>query len=142
MGWGSGVSYPPGYYLDFLCVLRVLCGWPHPLKNPRADPLYRGMTHRHFPSRIWLLSLLLPLAAQAQIGVRHFEAPLDQSHWKVTGTPLECRLSHAIPGWGEAVFSRPAGGSLSVRLEPARQDSQAGPVALAPRSDPRLGPSC
>ena len=79
------------------------------------------MTHRHFPSRIWLLSLLLPLAAQAQIGVRHFEAPLDQSHWKVTGTPLECRLSHAIPGWGEAVFSRPAGGSLSVRLEPARR---------------------
>jgi len=78
------------------------------------------MTERHFTSRFWLLALLLPLAAQAQIGVRHFEAPLDQSHWKVTGTPLECRLSHAIPGWGEAVFSRPAGGTLSVRLKPDR----------------------
>jgi len=78
------------------------------------------MTERHFTSRILTLVLLLPLAAQAQVAARHYEAPLDGSHWNATGTPLKCRLSHAIPGWGEAVFTRPAGGTLSVRLESDR----------------------
>ncbi len=52
--------------------------------------------------------MMVPAVAEATI--RSYEAPLNNSRWEMTvSTPLECRLSHPVPGYGVANFYRQSG---------------------------------
>ena len=65
------------------------------------------------------LFLLLVVAAWPMLGQaveRHYAADMVASKWSVDGTTMECRLSHAIPYYGEAVFSRQAGKGDNLQL--------------------------
>lgn len=48
---------------------------------------------------------------------RHFESPITESVWRTAGNPLACRLSHDIPDYGRAVFTRHAGGALDFHFD-------------------------
>lgn len=62
-----------------------------------------------------LLWLAACLPAPAVAGV--YTAAMDTSRWKVTASPLHCRMEHEIPRFGRAIFQRPSGGELSLDLE-------------------------
>lgn len=57
--------------------------------------------------------LLATNAASAQM----YSADLTSSEWKVSATPFACSLTHSIPVFGKAVFSRKAGGAEAFYLE-------------------------
>lgn len=60
------------------------------------------------------LSLLFVVsAANAQI----YSADVTNSEWKVSATPFACSLTHSIPIFGKAVFSRKAGGAEVFYVE-------------------------
>ncbi|RLV58222.1 OmpA family protein [Parashewanella curva] len=60
--------------------------------------------------------LLVPLTSMAQL--RHFVANLDESQWRVTqNSPIECRLEHQIPLYGNAVFSSYASKKINLDFE-------------------------
>ena len=67
------------------------------------------------------------LAASLQ---RHFESPITESVWRTAGTPLECRLSHEIPEYGRAVFTRHAGGALDFHLRLVQRPGHAGQARI------------
>lgn len=67
------------------------------------------------------------LAASLQ---RHFESPITESVWRTAGTPLECRLSHEIPEYGRAVFTRHAGGALDFHLDLVQRPGHAGQARI------------
>jgi len=45
-----------------------------------------------------------------------YEAPLHESRWETTSSPLECRLSHTINYYGKAEFVRMAGRDIYLSL--------------------------
>jgi len=57
--------------------------------------------------------LTLTCAAHAQM----YSADLTNSEWKVSASPFACSLTHNIPVFGKAVFSRKAGGAEAFYLE-------------------------
>jgi len=59
------------------------------------------------------ICLLLVNAANAQI----YSVDLTHSEWKVSAGPFACSLSHSIPVFGKAVFSRKAGGGETFYME-------------------------
>tara|TARA_R110002050_G_scaffold1244_2_gene8488 strand:- start:14088 stop:14948 length:861 start_codon:yes stop_codon:yes gene_type:complete len=79
-----------------------------------------------------LLSLSFSLVAQAE----QFQAPLTDTQWQVTETPLICTLSQAIAGFGEAKFQQQSGGQLSLifttRSYPSTQSDVSFEIAQAP----------
>ncbi len=50
--------------------------------------------------------LLMLLALPAHAGYQFFKVSVEKSSWEVDSSPMICRLRHAIPGYGEAEFSR------------------------------------
>jgi outer membrane protein OmpA-like peptidoglycan-associated protein len=59
------------------------------------------------------LGLWLAAAVNAQM----YSADLATSDWKVSTNPFACSLTHGIPNFGKAVFSRKAGGAEVFYLE-------------------------
>lgn len=57
--------------------------------------------------------LVLAGSANAQM----YSADLTNSEWKVSATPFTCSLTHNIPVFGKAVFSRKAGAAEAFYLE-------------------------
>ncbi len=57
--------------------------------------------------------LVLASFANAQM----YSADLTNSEWKISATPFACSLTHNIPVFGKAVFSRKAGGAEAFYLE-------------------------
>ncbi len=57
--------------------------------------------------------LLLVSSAQAQM----YGAELTNSEWKLSSNPFACSLTHRIPTFGKAIFSRKAGGAETFYLE-------------------------
>jgi len=55
-------------------------------------------------------------AAVAMATGLRYEAPLHESSWETSSSPLECRLSHTISYYGTASFVRPAGRDIYLRL--------------------------
>jgi len=58
-----------------------------------------------------LLSVEITMASNLR-----YEAPLAQSTWKTTASPLACRLSHTIDYYGKAEFVRLAGRDIYLSL--------------------------
>ncbi|MGF1757387.1 OmpA family protein [Photobacterium sagamiensis] len=62
-----------------------------------------------------LAGLMMSLPAQA---TKQYVATPAQSSWKVAvDTPLECRMIHAIPSYGEAQFTSRAGKKINLDFE-------------------------
>jgi sodium-type flagellar protein MotY len=79
-----------------------------------------------------LLSLSFVTQAQAE----QFQAPLTDTRWQVTETPLMCTLSQPIADFGEAKFQRRSGEQLSLTFTtksyPASQGNVNFEIAEAP----------
>lgn len=60
-----------------------------------------------------MLGVLAANFSHAQI----YSADLNSSEWKTSTNPFACSLTHKIPGFGKAVFSRKAGGADFFYLE-------------------------
>jgi sodium-type flagellar protein MotY len=57
-----------------------------------------------------LFSLAISVASlSCAASLKTFEAPLDESRWNFSGNPLDCKLSHSIPFYGDAEFHQEAG---------------------------------
>lgn len=72
------------------------------------------------PLTYLMSSLLLVASVQsiARPSIREYSANLDSSSWQLkNATALECKLVHAIPHFGQAVFVSKAGKDLSLRFE-------------------------
>lgn len=66
-----------------------------------------------FLLRCAVLCILSVSAANAQV----YSADIASSEWKVVSNPFACSLTHEIPVFGKAVFSRKAGGGESFYME-------------------------
>lgn len=66
-------------------------------------------------------------AASAQM----YSADITSSEWKLSSTPFACSLSHTIPTFGKAIFSRKAGGAEVFYLESQGKVSFPGTIAGA-----------
>ena len=61
---------------------------------------------------------LTTIASSVQAMDVHYAASPQQSQWQmITNTPLECRLVHPIPNYGEAVFSSRASKKINLDFE-------------------------
>jgi outer membrane protein OmpA-like peptidoglycan-associated protein len=63
------------------------------------------------------LSIALCLVLASFANAQMYSADLTSSEWKVSATPFACSLTHTIPVFGKAVFSRKAGGAEAFYLE-------------------------
>lgn len=68
--------------------------------------------------------IALPAAAMT------FGAGIANSQWYLNSSIFSCQLTHEIPNFGKAVFSRKAGGSLHFYLEPDINPMRPGKAAL------------
>ncbi|HDY85075.1 hypothetical protein LCGC14_0582480 [marine sediment metagenome] len=85
---------------------------------------------------IKLLSCFALLSLSFLIQAEQFQAPLTDTRWQVTETPLMCTLSQPIADFGEAKFQRQSGGQLSLTFTtksyPASQGNVNFEIAEAP----------
>ncbi|MGM0593425.1 MAG: flagellar protein MotY [Pseudomonadota bacterium] len=72
------------------------------------------------------MALCAPLAA-AEL---RYVANENHARWQSEGSRLHCELSHTIPLYGRAVFTRRAGEALRFRLEPHQGPRQSGVARL------------
>ncbi len=55
-----------------------------------------------------LIALFLNCSS-VSASLKYYEADASEASWRYEGTPLQCRLSHKIPFYGTATFSKGAG---------------------------------
>ncbi len=69
-----------------------------------------------------------------------YSAPMDSSTWRLEASVFECRLSHSIPAYGEAVFSHRAGERVSFYLDSWHRPMRQGKAELTSEPPPwRIG---
>lgn len=81
---------------------------------------------------LWIsLCFLLASSVNAEMSQmsQMYSADITTSEWKVSSNPFSCSLTHNIPIFGKAVFSRKAGGTETFYLE--AQGQVAFPVGVA-----------
>ncbi len=74
------------------------------------------------------LGTLLPVSVDAV--PRSYGATEHQSKWLVSTSPLECRLRHVVPSYGEARFEKEAGGELGFTLHVFQRPFRTGQARL------------
>jgi len=74
------------------------------------------------------LSLLS--ASSVQPGNLSYYAEFDTAEWEVDGNVFECSMSHNIPHYGQAVFYREAGETMTFYLQAMDSDMAAGRALL------------
>lgn len=82
---------------------------------------------------VMVVGLLTVKAASAQM----YTADLASSEWKLSSNPFACSLTHTIPVFGKAVFSRKAGGGETFYLESQPKVTFPGSVAGAETLPPQ-----
>ncbi|MBF8999834.1 OmpA family protein [Vibrio sp. CAIM 722] len=70
----------------------------------------------------WVVSGLMTVGMMTSLAAygfeKHYVAKPEQSKWELkTNTPLECRLVHPIPNYGDAEFSSHAGKKINLDFE-------------------------
>ncbi|WP_416308121.1 flagellar protein MotY [Neptunicella sp. SCSIO 80796] len=66
--------------------------------------------------KIVLLLAWIPMLTQA--GVRHYNASIESSDWKLQDSSrLQCTLKHPISGYGDALFTSYSGKQLNMEFE-------------------------
>jgi outer membrane protein OmpA-like peptidoglycan-associated protein len=85
---------------------------------------------------IKLLNCFTLLSLSLVVQAEQFQAPLTDTHWQVTETPLMCTLSQSIADFGDAKFQRESGGELSLifttKSYPAVESTMNFEIAEAP----------
>lgn len=81
-------------------------------------------------SRVLALAMAAFVPALGANLQRHFESPVTESVWRTAGDPLACRLSHEIPDYGRAVFTRHAGGALDFHFDLVQAPGAAGKARI------------
>ncbi len=85
---------------------------------------------------IKLISCLTLLSLSLVIQAEQFQAPLTDTRWQVTETPILCTLSQPIADFGEAKFEQRSGGQLTLvfttKSYPAKQGDLNFEIAEAP----------
>lgn len=105
-------------YWRAFCILgqgNVLSG----NKSPLFLAVQIEMTLKRNPLA-YLLFAIMPLAVSLPAAAleRHYVATPQQSSWQmIVDTPLECRLSHRIPNFGEAQFTSHASKKINLDFE-------------------------
>jgi outer membrane protein OmpA-like peptidoglycan-associated protein len=61
--------------------------------------------------------IIVSLVSAGAVNAQVYSADLTSSEWKVASNPFACSLTHVIPSFGKAVFSRKAGGADVFYLE-------------------------
>lgn len=90
-----------------------------------------------------LFSIMLYFFVTA-VSAETFQAPVTDTQWHVTETPLECAMLQPIPGYGEAGFTRETGGPLTLFFStynhPSTQNNAQFEIGEAPwqNSDDRV----
>lgn len=56
-----------------------------------------------------ILLMTISTSFNCHAGFKRFEAPIDEAEWQFSGNPTACTLSHVIPMYGNAHFSKVAG---------------------------------
>lgn len=75
-----------------------------------------------------------------------YEAELSESDWLFSGNPLECKLTHKVPLYGDAFFAKQAGKKqalefkLSYKMQPITAVKVASIQSLSPSWLPRQRP--
>ncbi len=64
-------------------------------------------------------------------GFKRFEAPLDESRWNFAGNPLNCKLTHNIPLYGDAAFEKSAGRDTKLEFKLGYKRHQISPEKKA-----------
>lgn len=88
------------------------------------------------PGWHWLSAVLLCFPQLLQAGVQSHVASLQDAQWEVEASPLNCVLSHPVPGYGEARFSSRAGVELDFTLEATRPLAREGLARLFSQAPP------
>ncbi|MBR9908918.1 MAG: OmpA family protein [Gammaproteobacteria bacterium] len=78
---------------------------------------------------VGLVGVLLALWSGMVLGSR-YQAAMDESSWEVNASIFECKLSHNIPFYGQAVFERGAGEAARFRLQSSTPRLESGKAAL------------
>lgn len=80
---------------------------------------------------MWKLCVLivLGLLAQASAAITYI-SPIDKSEWRVESSIFECKLSHNIPFYGDAVFFHRAGESQQFFLQEQTLRLESGKASL------------
>ena len=81
---------------------------------------------------------LLVSTASLTAADRNYGASVDESNWNVEQVGKECRLSHEIPLYGEAVFSRIQTGELLFNLRVFQRATKSGRARVTSVSQPWL----
>ena len=82
-------------------------------------------------SKLTISCLLFACGFYANASYKIYEAALSESDWQFSGNPLECKLTHSVPSYGDALFAKQAGKkqSLEFKLGYKRQPITAVKVA-------------
>lgn len=75
------------------------------------------------------VSLVLLLVAQGAFGLT-FQAPVEETEWRLTPSIFECEFAQPIPNYGEAVFYHEAGEDLMFHLRVKKNLMGPGKAAL------------
>jgi len=59
-------------------------------------------------NKIIVLVGFLLACCNVQASYRHYEAKIENSMWSSSGNKLQCKLTHKVPGYGDAVFTSTA----------------------------------
>ncbi|WP_196137273.1 OmpA family protein [Aliikangiella sp. G2MR2-5] len=82
------------------------------------------------------------ISLSAFASFKHYEAPMDESRWYFSGNPIECKLIHNIPMYGDAEFRKIAGRQemLGFNLGYKRQAIESSKVARVMALSPSWQP--
>lgn len=69
-------------------------------------------------NRIFIVTVLAFASAGVQAGMKNYAANYEFSQWKNTGSsPVQCRLEHNIPRYGNATFTSRASKNINLNFE-------------------------
>ncbi len=85
----------------------------------------------------WALWCLMVFCVSSKAAIE-FETRTDAAEWKLTSSKLECRLTHAVEGFGEAIFLQEAGEPPHFLLTAESPHMKAGKASLVASPPPWL----
>lgn len=91
--------------------------------------------------KYWRMGVLGSLVTLAH--AESYMATFDQAQWQVQRSPLVCRLTQAVPHFGEAIFEAVGGGRQRFMLRAQKNPLAGGPAkltAMAPSWNPARAP--
>lgn len=91
------------------------------------------------PIRVLMLLMMVAMQARAEA----YMAAFDSAQWQVQHSPLACRLTQAVPRFGQAMFETVAGGRQRFVLRSTENPLAGGPTqltAIAPSWNPEREP--